>query len=61
MKILAIIISTFLIAFATSVLFELQFINANPVRYALVVLLIFIELATGFFYIKSQIKNTSNV
>lgn len=57
MKILKIIIATFLIAFATSALFELKFIDTNPVRYILVILLILIELATGFFYIKTETKN----
>jgi len=57
MKILRIILITFLIAFATSSLLELEFFEQNPVRYFLVVLLIAIELATGYFYIKSEIKN----
>jgi FtsH-binding integral membrane protein len=57
MKILIIIIATFIIAFATSALFELKCVDTNPVRYALVVFLIIIELLTGFFYIKSEIKN----
>ena len=60
MKILSIILITFAIAFATSALFELVFVALNPVRYALVVLLILIELATGFFYIKSEITNLKN-
>lgn len=55
MKILKIIIATFLIAFVTSALYELPFINNNPVRYALVVILIIIELLTGFFYVKTEI------
>jgi len=56
MKILQIIVVTFILAFATTALFELKFIDTNPVRYVLVILLILIELATGFFYIKSEIK-----
>ena len=56
MKILQIIVVTFILAFATTALFELKFIDTNPVRYNLVILLILIELATGFFYIKSEIK-----
>lgn len=43
-----------MIAFATSALFDLKFISSNWVRYWLVVLLIVMELATGFFYIKSE-------
>jgi len=56
MKTLIIILATFLIAFVTSSLLELEFFEQNPVRYTLVVLLIAIELATGYFYIKSEIK-----
>ena len=56
MKIIYIILATFLIAIVTSSLLELNFFNSNPVRYILVVLLIIIELLTGFFYIKSELK-----
>jgi hypothetical protein len=56
MKIVKIIIATFLIAFVTSGLFELELIATNPVRYVLVILLILIELITGFYYVKSQSK-----
>lgn len=54
MKIVKIIVATFMLAFITSSLFELTWIAHNPVRYVLVVLLIFVELVTGFFYAKSQ-------
>lgn len=57
MKILAIILITFILAFSTSALFEINYIAHNPVRYILVILLILIELLTGFFYIKSEAKN----
>jgi hypothetical protein len=56
MKIIAAIAITFILAFATSTLYELDFINRNPVRYVLVLILILIELVTGFFYIKSELK-----
>lgn len=56
MKIILIIVATFLIAILTSALLEITFIRVNPVRYSLIVLLILIELLTGFFYIKSEIK-----
>lgn len=56
MKIIFIIIATFLVAILTSALLELSFFSSNPVRYVLVVLLIVLELLTGFFYIKSEIK-----
>ncbi len=54
MKILKIIVATFLLAFLTSALLELTWIAHNPVRYILVVLLMIVELLTGFFYVKSQ-------
>lgn len=54
MKIVKIIVATFILAFITSSLFELTWIVHNPVRYILVVLLILVELVTGFFYAKSQ-------
>jgi hypothetical protein len=57
MKIVLSILCVFLIAMTTSVLFEWDFIGQNPVRYILVLLLILFELAIGFFYIKSEIKN----
>jgi len=57
MKIVLSIICIFLITITTSVLLDLEFINSNPVRYILVVILIILELITGFFYIKSEIKN----
>ena len=55
MKIIKIILATFAIAFLTTALFEIPFVNNNPVRYALVVLLVILELLTGFFYTKSEI------
>lgn len=54
MKILKIIVATFILAFLTSALLELTWIAHNPVRYILVVLLMIVELLTGFFYVKSQ-------
>lgn len=54
MKILKIIVATFLLAFLTSALLELTWIAHNPVRYILVVLLMIVELLIGFFYVKSQ-------
>lgn len=56
MKTLIIILATFCIAMLTSALLEWPFIAQNLVRYVLVVLLISIELLTGFFYIKTEIK-----
>jgi hypothetical protein len=61
-KSLFIIIITFVIAFATSALLNLEWIATNNVRYILVVLLIAVELLSGFLYLKSQITipNTEN-
>jgi len=56
MKIIITILLTFAIAYGTSALFEFDFIAQNPVRYMLTVLLIILELATGFFLVKQQIK-----
>jgi heme A synthase len=56
MKIITAIVITFILAFATSFLYEIDFINNNPVRYILVLLFICIELVIGFYYIKSQLK-----
>jgi len=57
MKIIAAILVTFLIAFATSLLYEFDFISKNIIRYSLVLMLIIIEILTGFFYVKTEIKN----
>lgn len=56
MKIILIIITTFVLALVTSALFEIDFIKQNPVRYGLVILLILVELATAYFYIKSEVQ-----
>lgn len=56
MKIVLIIILTFILAFVTSALFELACIAENPVRYALVVLLIVVELIASYFYIKTEVQ-----
>lgn len=54
MKYIITIIATFLIAFATSLLFELNFISQNIIRYYLVVILIVVELLVGFLILKAQ-------
>jgi hypothetical protein len=41
----------------TSLLLSWSFIAFNPVRYALVVILIIVELLSGFFWVKFEIKN----
>jgi hypothetical protein len=50
-KILTILI-TFIIAFATTLLFDLQFIEVNKVRVFLVFLIIVIELLVGYNVLK---------
>lgn len=56
MKIPIIIIVTFLVAFLTSFLLDLQIINTNPVRYWLTVLFIAVEIITGFIMVISVVK-----
>lgn len=56
MKIVKIIIITFIIAFATSALYEIPFISGNKVRYVLVILLILIELISGFCFAALKLK-----
>jgi hypothetical protein len=56
MKIPIIIIVTFLVAFLTSFLLDLQIIYTNPVRYWLTVLFIAVEIITGFIMIVSVLK-----
>jgi len=53
MKYIVTIVITFIVAFATSLLFELDFISQNIVRYYLVIILIIVELATGFIILKA--------
>ncbi len=55
LKIIAAIIITFVIAFATSALLSLPFINSRWPRYGLVVILILLELVIGFMYVKSEV------
>lgn len=56
MKIAKIILITFLVAFFTSALYEIPFIEVNIVRYSLVILLIVLELAIGFCYAFWELK-----
>ena len=56
MKILKIILATFIIAFATTALYELNFIYKNPVRYILVILLIVFELVAGICFAIFKLK-----
>lgn len=53
MKQLFLILLTFIIAFATSLLFDLPFVANNQVRYILVILLIIIEIVVGFNAVKT--------
>jgi hypothetical protein len=56
MKYITTILLTFILAFATSMLFEIDFIKNNPVRYVLVTLIIAIELLAGLLIIKQISK-----
>lgn len=56
MKTFYVVVVTFLIAFATSALYELDFFTANWVRFALVTLLILIELVAGALYVVLYMK-----
>jgi hypothetical protein len=56
-KIILAIVITFAIAFATSALLEINFINTNWLRYALVILIILLELYIGLMYVKSETIN----
>jgi hypothetical protein len=47
LKLITVVIVTFLIAFATSFLLDVLLFNQNPVKYILVVLLILVELYFG--------------
>ncbi len=56
LKLITLIIGIFLLAFATSLLLELE-LFLNPVRYILVILLILLELYFGYIiykYINSE-------
>lgn len=59
MKHIITIIVTFIVAFATSALLEFYFISGNWVRYTLVVLLIFLEIAIGVLSVVDDVKNNS--
>lgn len=56
LKIVSIILLTFLVAFLTSLLLELDLFK-NPVRYALIVLLILFELYVGYAIYAYQMEN----
>jgi hypothetical protein len=57
MKQILIIITTFILAFTTSLLMDWSWIKANMMREGLVILLIVLELITGYFIIKSSLVN----
>lgn len=56
MKQIKIILLVFVIAMATSLLYDLKFIAINPVRIGLVSLLIFVQIAVGFYLVKTESK-----
>lgn len=59
LKIIIAILLTFVLAFATTLLFELEFITKNYCRMALVVLMVILELIIGYMYVKSEILKSS--
>jgi len=60
MKKLLIIIFTFAIALATSILLDWEFIAKNYFRTGLVILFILIEIAIGYFAFKYELKPKQN-
>jgi uncharacterized membrane protein len=56
LKIIFAIIIVFIIAFATSALLDIAFVARNWMRYALVILIILLELYIGFMYVKSEVS-----
>lgn len=60
MKIPVIIIAAFLVAFLTSFLLDVNFINNNPVRYWLIVSFILVEIITGFILVMASVKQFKN-
>jgi hypothetical protein len=59
LKLISVILATFLIAFATSLLLELP-LFMNPVRYVLVLVLIAIEIYFGFLVYQYLITEQRN-
>jgi hypothetical protein len=61
LQFIAIIVSTFIVAFLTSALLSIDWIRDHWVRQLLVIALMFIELALGllmaYHYIKSNLKS----
>lgn len=57
-KNILIILFTFIAAFATSLLYEIEFIDKNKVRQFLVLLLIIFELGLGYKLLKVNNSNT---
>lgn len=56
MKIPIIIIATFIVAFITSFLLDMQIIRSNPVRYWIIVAFILMEFVTGIILVLSAVK-----
>lgn len=54
------IIVTFILAFLISGLYEFEFFSGNLVRYILLLLLIVLVLAIGFFMVKSDYTDGAN-
>lgn len=60
MKNIAIVMSTITIAFLVSALLDWPWVANNPVRYALVVVLILLVLMLGWLLLKENSKQKTN-
>ena len=60
MKNIAIVLGTIIIAFLVSALLDWSWVANNPVRYALVVVIIFLVLLLGWLLLKENVKSKTN-
>lgn len=60
MKNIAIVLGTIIIAFLVSALLDWSWVANNPVRYALVVIVIILVLLLGWILLKENTKQNQN-
>ena len=60
MKNIAIVLATIIIAFLVSALLDWPWVANNPVRYALVVIVIILVLLLGWILLKENTKQNQN-
>jgi cell division protein FtsW (lipid II flippase) len=60
MKNIAIVLATIIIAFLVSALLDWSWVANNPVRYALVVVIIILVLLLGWLSLKENAKQKTN-